>query len=250
MRPHISEFSFGYALTSELVSRFNIRSVGAPFFPSLLEEGKLGYDVKIPGVPLFLQFKLADPMVRGNSREAELLGTPYYRMHLRGGTSQQHELLVRLQRRGSDVYYAAPEFHESTTLDQAYVQRRVAALTAFWEPAALGSFQDNKHHYVAFARKNPIGLVCSTPTPVEKTSLGTLLHRDLRENAKRRSSMPTEKFFRRLADELAAIWEEAGFQRPLSRRQAAERTEPIDEAAWLAHALFGCAMFFVPLEVL
>ena len=57
MKPNISEFSYGYALTSELVRLFGIKGVGAPVFPSLKEEGSVGYDVQVPGLPLFLQFK-------------------------------------------------------------------------------------------------------------------------------------------------------------------------------------------------
>jgi hypothetical protein len=249
VRPSLSEFSYGYALTSELVSRFGVRAAGAPVSPSLVDEGRLGYDVSIPGVALFLQFKLADPMVRGSSKEAELLGTPYYRMHLRSGASMQHELLVRLQKRGNDVYYAAPQFHEPMDLNRAYVERRVLSSTAFWSPAAIGPLPIGRH-YVAFARRNPIGLVCSTPKAVEKTSLGNLLHRDLRASAARRSSKPTEHFFRYLADELAMVSAEAGLPQPLSRRLAGEPGNPIDEAVWLAQLVFGCALLFVPLEVL
>src|ERR1700690_2714236 len=60
--PQFSEFSFGYALTDNLVNKVLTGSKGVPVFPSLQEEGKQGggYDVKIPlrSAPLFLQFKL------------------------------------------------------------------------------------------------------------------------------------------------------------------------------------------------
>lgn len=66
MRPWFSEFSYGYAVTEDIV-----RSSGplkaAPAFPSLQEEGSRGgFDVKLdlPASPLFLQFKLSDCMVR------------------------------------------------------------------------------------------------------------------------------------------------------------------------------------------
>ncbi len=83
MKPNISEFSYGYALTSELVRLFGIKGVGAPVFPSLREEGNLGYDVQIPGLPLFLQFKLSDEMVSSTAHQSDLLGVPHLRMHLR-----------------------------------------------------------------------------------------------------------------------------------------------------------------------
>ena len=40
MRPDISEFSYGYALTETLISTVPRRLKAAPVFPSLIEEGK------------------------------------------------------------------------------------------------------------------------------------------------------------------------------------------------------------------
>jgi hypothetical protein len=66
MRPLISEFSYGYALTEEIVSYHRHKMKVAPVFPSLYKEGKdgYGYDVSIDvlGIPIFLQFKLSDYM--------------------------------------------------------------------------------------------------------------------------------------------------------------------------------------------
>ena len=61
MRPNISEFSYGYALTNELINLHGIGTSTGPVCPSLYDEGKSGggWDVKLNsgGVPLFLQFK-------------------------------------------------------------------------------------------------------------------------------------------------------------------------------------------------
>lgn len=57
----LSEFSYGYGVTREIEDDFASRGLRAvPFFPSLLHEGKLGYDVRfdLPGQLHFLQFKL------------------------------------------------------------------------------------------------------------------------------------------------------------------------------------------------
>ncbi len=68
MKPEMSEFSYGYALTDELIHWHGTSLTAAPIFPSLYQEGKSGggYDVMLQrsGIPLFLQFKLADQMVR------------------------------------------------------------------------------------------------------------------------------------------------------------------------------------------
>lgn len=62
MKPEMSEFSYGFAFTNELITVPGAYVVGALEVPSLQKEGKPGggYDVKIPfGSPLFLQFKLS-----------------------------------------------------------------------------------------------------------------------------------------------------------------------------------------------
>ena len=106
MKPEISEFSYGFALTNELVGWVALSA--APVFPSLIEEGKAGggYDVKLdrPGVPLFLQFKRSHCMVRRTAKEHQAvvalggtLNVPYYRFPItEATTSDQHELLLAL----------------------------------------------------------------------------------------------------------------------------------------------------------
>jgi len=73
MVPEISEFSYGFALTNELVGWGSLNS--APIFPSLIEEGKAGggYDVYLDrsGFPLYLQFKRAECMFRKNARQVK-----------------------------------------------------------------------------------------------------------------------------------------------------------------------------------
>jgi hypothetical protein len=100
--PEISEFSYGFALTNELVGWAPLRA--APIFPNLVEEGRIGggYDVRLdmPGVPMFLQFKRSDCMTTRNAKEIQNganLSTPFYRFRLMdGATSDQHRLLLRL----------------------------------------------------------------------------------------------------------------------------------------------------------
>lgn len=63
MDPDFSEFSYGYCVTDDLINGRGMAVKAAPVFPSLIQEGKKdgGYDVRLerPGLPLFLQFKLA-----------------------------------------------------------------------------------------------------------------------------------------------------------------------------------------------
>jgi hypothetical protein len=69
MDPEISEFSYGFALTSELMERFALKGAGAPEFATQNAEAKAGggWDAKLPAVPVYLQFKRSHRMVRRTS---------------------------------------------------------------------------------------------------------------------------------------------------------------------------------------
>jgi hypothetical protein len=116
MRPLLSEFSYGYALTEELAGGALGGLTAAPIFPSLYQEGQVGggYDLELPlmGAPLYVQFKLSDCMVYRSAAEWDDFGHSYYRMHLRPQRhSEQHQMLCDLEAAGNQVYYVAPYFH-------------------------------------------------------------------------------------------------------------------------------------------
>jgi hypothetical protein len=157
MRPNISEFSYGYALTDELIHSLGVGITGAPVFPSLYQEGQRGggWDVQLtrPGVPLFLQFKLSDCMTRSNCQEAKtgVLTVPCYRMHLRPKRfSRQHELLLDLESKGHEVYYSAPAFHEPDQLNEAYLGNQVKARSLWLRPSGVGPLPDDESHHISF----------------------------------------------------------------------------------------------------
>ena len=110
MRPDISEFSYGYALTDELIHWHGTPLTAAPIFPSLYREGRPrkgepgGYDIMLqrPGLPLFLQFKLSHCMIRKSAKEFDdiIFTPPFYRMHLSPAKhSKQHEMLLDLEKK-------------------------------------------------------------------------------------------------------------------------------------------------------
>lgn len=160
MKSTFSEFSYGYAVTEELMKICKAKSPGAPIFPSLYEEGKSGgYDVKIPtkGKPIFLQFKLTDCLTTRNALEYKngLLSLNYYRMYLRPlKYSNQHNLLLNLERRGRAVYYIAPEFHLVSELHKHYNKQEIIDHSAFFAPSDIGPLPDIHEHYIVFKR-NP-----------------------------------------------------------------------------------------------
>jgi hypothetical protein len=184
MTPEISEFSYGFALTNEIVGWAPITA--APLFPSLIEEGKAGggYDVKLdmPAVPLYLQFKRADCMIRNNAREIQkdklTLSLPFYRFKItESDKSDQHELLLALDDGKSFVFYAAPRFHELTEINEAWNDNAVATRSIFVAPSRIGRL-DMQPHYVAYDERR--AWLYSDPHPVEFLNSDNLIEQLLR----------------------------------------------------------------------
>ena len=173
MRPDISEFSYGYAVTDELIHWHGIGLTAAPVFPSLYREGQQGggYDVMLqgPGLPLFLQFKLSDCMVTNRAREAQqgLLRVPFYRMHLRPARhSMQHRMLLQLDRSGQEVYYCAPAFHKQYELNRFFLDHLILDSSLRIRPSHIGELPDQGDHYLAFQLHGPC-FFCSEPHKIE-----------------------------------------------------------------------------------
>ena len=154
MKPSFSEFSYGYAVTEDIVRSKNPLKA-APIFPSLRSEGPIGGVLRfdLPGSPLFLQFKLSDCMVRNTAYESRqgLFASKFYRMPLRPrGRSQQHKLLLKLEATGKAVYYVAPAFYQDEEFNQAYTNRSILKQSVMISPAAIGLLPDDGNHHIAF----------------------------------------------------------------------------------------------------
>lgn len=138
MRSLISEFSYGFALTHELVLSIGKLSA-APVFPSLIEEGRAGggYDVNLnaPGIPLFLQFKRSEKLERRNARETRHFNNftvPFYRFTITAkNNSDQHEMLLELDDGYNLVFYAAPLFYRKEEFDDAFLNGLVRQRSFF-----------------------------------------------------------------------------------------------------------------------
>jgi len=157
MKPNISEFSYGYAITEELAHWQGTTITAAPVFPSLYQEGQQGggWDVMLqrPGIPLFLQFKLSDCMGRRSAFECRegWFTPPFYRMHIRPARfSEQHEMLLDLENAGNEVYYSAPAFHEPWELNEAYLMHNVKNRSIWIRPSWIGTLPDDWDHHIAF----------------------------------------------------------------------------------------------------
>lgn len=253
MRPDISEFSYGYAITDELINWQGTALYAAPVFPSLWDEGHLGYDVGLDrhnGIPLFIQFKLSDCMVRANAYEYQYgpLSLPYYRMHIRPAMhSAQHEMLLALEEdTGAEVTYCAPAFHTSEELNSAYLNHNVCSQSVWIAPSWIGPLPDNYSHYVAFQLNGP-RIFYSDPKPIDHSAsfrqFGerlNLKHRQLSDTALSEDSL------RQMAESLAHI---AKKRKDISVEEKA-RTErvlvdrpPIQQVAYYAGVYLDCQFF-------
>lgn len=160
MKPTISEFSYGFALTRELIESIGLPLVEAPFFPSLIQEGQgPGIDVGLnfSGILVFLQFKLSHYMVRNSAIEVQNspMSVPLYRMYLMPTSrSQQHPSLLLLEQivapDGHLVFYATPAFHLLNELNDAYFSGEVEARSWFFRPSDIGQLPDDDEHFVSF----------------------------------------------------------------------------------------------------
>lgn len=208
MKPDISEFSYGYALTEELTEDYEL--IGAPEFPSLYLEGQEGggYDLKLPrrGMPIFIQFKRSYPMVRRSAREFKdgLLDIPFYRMHLRAlKHSIQHNLLLRHEQNGNEVYYATPMFHTSIELNRLYLDKTVLRHSILISPNDIGPLPDEESHHIAFRPNSMTGYLCSEPEAIELRPSVDIINQILREIvSSERARIIDSEFFISLGDEL------------------------------------------------
>jgi hypothetical protein len=188
MKPEISEFSYGYAVTEALIFDKCFPLKAAPIFPSLIEEGKVGggYDLKLdsPGLPLFLQFKLSDYMKkRKNTREIKegLFSSAFRRMHLHSSKkSSQHKLLINLESNNKKhVYYIAPLFYQLKDFNKTYLSRKILEESIFFRPSNIGSLPDDDEHWVAFQVAKKPAFLCSDPQEIQPPLKITDIERSL-----------------------------------------------------------------------
>ncbi|WP_449045926.1 hypothetical protein [Paracoccus versutus] len=183
MKLNFTEFSYGYAFTENLIRSSSTAPTGAPTFPNLIQEARLGYDVRIdlPGLPLFFQFKLPELMVRATSKEISQfalpgLSAPFFRMPLmRRSRSDQHIHLIRLEAHfPASVFYTSPAFSSASSFNGAYSLAEVHARSAFFSPTDIGPLPDDANHTISYTTGSPVAWMCSEPRPVKVLTFTTL----------------------------------------------------------------------------
>lgn len=216
MIPLISEFSYGFALTNEIAGLTQLNA--APIFPSLLEEGKEGggYDVHLdlPGLPVFLQFKRSEYMVRNTAREIKFVrefcrnnglrnrfSAPIYRFPITDAKkSKQHRMLLDLESTENLVAYAAPNFWNERGINQAWLNNEVLARSKFVTPSEIG-YLPSGHHAVAWNRYT--SYICSEPRKLDLMSGSQFLQ--LAAEKLQRNEVPVLKTIKELVEKADEI---------------------------------------------
>jgi hypothetical protein len=161
--PEFSEFTFGFALTHNLISTAPNGLKAVPIFPNLKQEGQVGggYDVEIPNhaTPYFLQFKIPQVVTRKKKDWGHGLEPPYYRMPIMSPLhSRQHWNLLNHEKSGKKVYYATPVF--DTCKD----------LNSFWQDGRLTwqNWQTKSSRQVPYRGLGSNNIICPKWTRCKK----------------------------------------------------------------------------------
>ena len=177
MKIGYTEFSFGFAFTENLIRSRRLAPDGAPYFPNLIQEARLGYDVRLGfnGRPVFYQFKLPELMIRSNAKEladpnlvAGGLTLPFFRMPIMKTTiSNQHNTLVNLELQGlGSVQYASPNFQDVHAFNAAFSGCRVHSDSILISPGVIGQINDADQHHYIYNTGAATGWFCSEPKKV------------------------------------------------------------------------------------
>ena len=206
MRPRISEFSYGFALTRELIDKRwrGLQLTKAPYLPSLVAEGQQGggFDVKLDSINMlvFLQFKVSHRMTRTTAKgvsEGDIT-VPYYRFDIHAPKlSDQHKLLLALEKTPSQVKrivrYAAPAFFFEGDFDHAYRTGTISNQTVFVAPSQV-RLPDAGSHSVGFNSPQSGPIVLSDPRriddPVDYEALERHINEVVREDGAVRVAGP------------------------------------------------------------
>lgn len=162
MHPKFSETSYGFAVTREiekhLTNKNNSILLQAPSFPTLRQERKLGYDVKIDipqaSGPVILQFKLGEHISQAHKKSPTW---PHAReAHYRIDFPSNHHQLQLLQslennlkqnKKPAIIKYLAPAFTELGVFSNHYQNETIIKHSYSCNPSDIPS-DGNKHHLV------------------------------------------------------------------------------------------------------
>jgi hypothetical protein len=246
MKRKVSEFSYGFVLAHELVNSFGYLPTDTPQSPKgKKKDGQA--DSVVRGYPLFLQFKASEYMKRRNAGESKLVGLPYFRFALHRKTqSNQHQLLIELEKKGGLVFYATPKIHEAVNLNGAFFDHQVVAQSLFVSPREIGELPDNQSHCVVFSNRVEEVYFCPLQQKLTRVISGVRFADSIAGYvAAGEAATLNDEFYHRLASDMVSlvspnrrIFDE------LSRGKVEMNAAMF--ANYLARTLFDCDLLIIP----
>lgn len=149
----MTEFSFSFAFTRELLTQLP-NADAAPYFPSLRAEALLGYDLKVgfDGLPIYIQYKLAEGLTRPQAKYWAKYKGEYYRFDITSRrVSEQHDILKDLSVNEPHVYYVAPVFWKIENFTIYYSINRILDNSICVPLRRLPYLADFDQHSVTYA---------------------------------------------------------------------------------------------------
>lgn len=238
MKLGYTEFSYGYAFTENLIRSSPTGPATAPMFPNLVQEAKLGYDVRVdlPGAPLYFQFKLPTLLTRDTAREIvdrlAGLSVNFFRMPLmRKDKSDQHKHLIDLERRRPNaVFYASPLMETVDDFNRAYAAAAVHAESAYFSPIDIGPLPDSAEHSVSYKRSSAIAWRCSEPRKVTQLRFSDVIAK-AQDDLSKRDGERLEDSVRKIREEVDPLLPrellsaEPGIRERVAAREGARAAE-------------------------
>lgn len=256
MRSQISEFSYGYALTQELVIDMDKELIQAPIFPSLVEEGREGggYDLALRrrrGIPLFIQFKLTECLTRRNAIEIQnghILNCPFYRLHLRPlKYSEQHSLLLELDNGINEVYYVGPAFYQQEEFDRHYFNRSIIQNSIFIKPSEVGTLPDRNEHHITFVptNMNIWHLFSKEPKEMQGDISKNKFEDSIRMKMERNQNDIATNVRIELPKMISTAQKYYKTSSQFNDLLVSDEIDPLKRATYLTRFYYGCELFFL-----
>lgn len=137
--------------------------------PSLQDEGKLGYDLKImtePGIPILFQFKSAKNTE--NCTDANVSGFDYCIFFRSQNNFRQHSMLIKSLIRISPclAYYSSPKFDTWKDLESARKGNNVLFNSAFFCVNEIGPI-NNDMKKICYETGNNNAAICPIRRPIQ-----------------------------------------------------------------------------------
>ena len=248
MKRKVSEFSYGFVLTHELVNAFGFLPTDTPLASKRKKKSnEADADDVQRGYPLLLQFKASEYMKRRNAGESKLVGLPYFRFAIHRKTqSNQHQMLIELEKKGNLVFYATPKIHEAVNLNSAFFDHQVVALSLFVSPREIGELPDNESHRVVFSNRVEEVYFCPLQQRLNRVIQGEKFTEAVRRQlADVEPAVLDDEFYHRIASDMASLVSP-------NRRIFDELTRGKVQmsaamfAGYLARTLFDCNLLIIP----